>query len=58
LLDFDRLAYHSRFAVALAQVEIVGGQFGGQHQPHIFQVGGTALQRSVGRFEIAAHASE
>ena len=58
LLDFDRLPYHSRFAIKFAQVEIVGREFGGQHQAHIFQVGRAPLQRSVGRFQIAAHASE
>ncbi len=44
LLDFDRLPYHSGFAVKFAQVEIVGGQFGGQHQADIFQVGRAPLQ--------------
>ena len=58
LLDLDRLPHHSRFAVEFAQIEIVGGEFGGQHQAHIFQVGRARLQRSIGRFQIAAHASE
>ena len=58
LLDLDRLPYHSSLTVKFAQVEIVGGEFGGQHQTHILQIGRAALQRSVGRFQIAAHASE
>ena len=37
LLDFDRLPHHSRLTIQFAQVEIVSGEFSGQHQAHIFQ---------------------
>ena len=57
-LDVDRFANHVGFAVKLAQVEVVGSEFGGQHQARVLQISRGPLQGSVGRLQPSAHAAK
>ena len=52
LLNLDGLLDDLSFGIEFAQVEVVGGEFRGQDQLHVLQIGGGALQAGVGCLEI------
>ena len=58
LLNGDRLLHDLGFGVELAQAEVVGGEFGREHQVHVVQVGCGGLQRCVGGLQAALDLAE
>ncbi len=58
LLQLDAAQDHVNFRIALAQAEVVAGQFRQQHQARVLEIGSGLLGRSLCRMGAAAHPAE